>query len=619
MRPTSSNLGAVLQDRYRLDSLLGTGASARVFLAYDLELHRHVAIKRLHPGLASDDNFLARFRSEARAVAALNHPHIVQIHDWGKDDDGAFLVLEYLAGGSLRVLLDRGVVLGVAEVAQIGAQAANALSFAHAKGIVHRDVKPANLLFDDAGSVHVADFGLARAMVDASWTEPIGVVFGTARYASPEQALGENVDDRSDVYSLALVCYEALVGAPPFQADTPVATLMARVGARLPNAAALGELAPALLAATADDPRLRLDARSLSSALASIAERLPAAHIPLQLEVPERSRARHDVHRDEETAVIDAAQTEEFTSPKALPLHAAPMGRPRRRRLWLAAAIGVVVVIVAATLVVRYDVYGHTVPSVAGLAKASATTRLRDEGLRIGPLTTRYSSSVAAGEVISQSVRAGSHVQNGTTVDLVVSRGHAPELLPKLVGLPTDAATRELEKDAFSVKRSRVYSETVAPNIVVGATPASGAAPYGSIVVLEISQGPHPRVIPDLSGMSTAQARSALESLRLIPKNTRAYSNDVARGDVISTEPAAGATGVAVGSTVSIVISRGPQLVAVPNVAGLSITDALATLQAAGLVVSEQIGPPFARTATTTDPAPGTMVAPNSSVTLYAA
>jgi serine/threonine-protein kinase len=616
MRPTTSNLGTVLQDRYRLDSLLGTGTSARVFLAYDLELRREVAIKRLHPGLASDEAFLPRFRSEARAAAALNHPHIVQIYDWGQDDEGGFLVLEYLAGGSLRDLLDRGVVLGTSEVAQIGAQAANALSFAHAKGIVHRDVKPANLLFDEAGNVHVADFGLARAMVDASWTEPIGMVFGTARYASPELARGANTSDRSDVYSLALVCYESLTGVPPFQADTPIATLMARVGAPLPDLPALGVLASVLVAATADDPQLRLDASSFATALTAIAASLPAADMPIGAVGRQREAEVHGSHDDEETAVIDLVQTEKIATLKTEPDAFVVTPRPRRRRRLLSAAV---IVALAVLLIVRFDIYGNTVPGVAHLTSATATTRLRNAGLQVGQVTERYSLSVGAGEVISQSVRAGANVSGGTTVDLVVSKGHAPESVPKLVGLTSSVATRALEKEAFVVKKSPVYSETAATNVVVVAAPAAGTAPYGSTVVLDISQGPHPRTIPVLSGMSIAQARSALQALRLVPKNARSYSNDVPRGEVISSDPATGSSDVAVGSTVKIIISRGPQLVTIPSVAGMPIVDAIAALQAVGLVVSEQIGPPFARVATTTEPEPGALVLPNSSVTLYAA
>ena len=230
MPQISDSIGRVLGTRYRLLSALGTGASAHVFLAEDVSLQRHVAVKVLLPGLASDTSFLKRFGAEARSVASLNHPHILRVFDWGEDTDGPYLVTEYLGGGSLRDLLDRGVRLSHSQAAQLGAEVAQGLAYAHSRGLVHRDIKPANLLFDEEGRVRVADFGVARALAEAAWTEPAGAMVGTARYASPESAEGKKVDGRADVYSLALVLYEAVTGTVPFVADTTMGTLMARVG-----------------------------------------------------------------------------------------------------------------------------------------------------------------------------------------------------------------------------------------------------------------------------------------------------------------------------------------------------------------------------------------------------
>ena len=259
----SDSIGRVLGGRYRLVSALGTGASAHVFLAEDVSLRRRVAVKVLLPELARDPSFLKRFGAEARSVAALNHPYILQVYDWGEDVDGPYLVLEYLHGGSLRDVLDRGFLLSQAQAAQLGVQAAQGLAYAHARGLVHRDVKPANLLFDEEGRVRVADFGVARALAEAAWTEPAGAMIGTARYASPEQAQGHSVDGRADVYSLALVLYESLTGEVPFVADTTVGTLMARVGAPLPRHPALGTLDDVLARAAAPEVEARLDAAAL--------------------------------------------------------------------------------------------------------------------------------------------------------------------------------------------------------------------------------------------------------------------------------------------------------------------------------------------------------------------
>ncbi|MPY95895.1 MAG: protein kinase, partial [Acidimicrobiia bacterium] len=225
----SEHVGRVLGGRYRLLSPVGIGASAQVFLAEDVQLRRRVAVKVLHPALADDPVFQRRFQAEAQAAAALNHPNIVAVYDWGSDDL-PFLVTEYLDGGNLRTVLAQPEPMSVSQALVVGLDAARGLHFAHSRGFVHRDVKPANLLFGGDRRLRVADFGLARALAEAAWTEPEGVVLGTARYASPEQAAGEALDGRSDVYSLALVLVECVTGRVPHLADTAVGTLRGRVG-----------------------------------------------------------------------------------------------------------------------------------------------------------------------------------------------------------------------------------------------------------------------------------------------------------------------------------------------------------------------------------------------------
>ncbi|MGH9063655.1 MAG: serine/threonine-protein kinase, partial [Acidimicrobiales bacterium] len=212
----ADQVGRVLGGRYRLLRPLGSGASGHVFLAEDATLGRRVAVKLLHTALAGDEAFLRRFRAEAQAAAALNHPHIMGVLDWGEDDDGPFLVLEHLGGGSLRDLLDMGHRLSAAQAARVGAEAARGLAYAHRRGLVHRDIKPPNLLFDEEGRLCIADFGLARALAEAAWTEPVGALLGTARYSSPEAAQGLSVDGRADLYALGLVLIEAVTGTAPF-------------------------------------------------------------------------------------------------------------------------------------------------------------------------------------------------------------------------------------------------------------------------------------------------------------------------------------------------------------------------------------------------------------------
>src|SRR5688500_3297160 len=238
--------GRVLGGRYAVGPALGVGASATVHEAIDTTLGRRVAVKVLHAALAADEGFLARFRAEARAAAALSHPNILRVYDWGEGPEQPWLVSELMTGGSLRDMLDRGHLLTVAQARRLGSEAASALDHAHRRGLVHRDIKPANLLFDEDGRVVIADFGLARALAEAAVTEPSGALLGTARYASPEQARGLSVDGRADVYALALVLSEAVTGKVPFSADTTIATLMARVGNALPPPVEMGPLTPAL-------------------------------------------------------------------------------------------------------------------------------------------------------------------------------------------------------------------------------------------------------------------------------------------------------------------------------------------------------------------------------------
>src|SRR3954464_14780487 len=271
-------VGRVLGGRYRLIAPVGAGAAATVFVADDVQLQRRVAVKILHPSLAEDAAFLKRFRAEAQAAAALSHPNVMAVYDWGQDGETSnstpYLVLEYLAGGSLRSMLDRGRQLSPSQALLVGLEAARGLDYAHRRGLVHRDIKPANLLFGQDGRLSIADFGLARALAEAAWTVPAGAVLGTARYASPEQAKGSSVDGKSDVYSLALTLIEAVTGRVPFAADTTIATLMARVDTPVEVSTELGPLRRVLERAGRPDPAERPDAGEFALGLLAASEEL---------------------------------------------------------------------------------------------------------------------------------------------------------------------------------------------------------------------------------------------------------------------------------------------------------------------------------------------------------
>jgi eukaryotic-like serine/threonine-protein kinase len=554
----ADRVGRVLGGRFRLVSPIGSGASAHVFLAHDVVLGRRVAVKVLHPALAGDVPFLRRFRAEAQAAAMLNHPHITQIFDWGQDDDGPYLVLEYLAGGSLRDLLDAGHRLSPSQAAAVGAQAADALDYAHRRGLVHRDVKPANFLFEEEGRLRVADFGLARALSEAAWTEPIGAMLGTARYASPEQVEGHRVDGRADVYSLSLVLIEVVTGQVPFAADTTIATLMARVGAAVRAPAALGPLGPVLEQAAAPDPDARIDARELAERLNQVSSQLPPpARLPLAPPGPGPVVHESGVGGDTDLGATNLGATNQgaaLTAPPAAPPTTPDAGlRPRRRRLWLLAVLAVLAVLGVA-------------------AAALLTTNLLDSG----------------------------------------PTSHA---VPSLTGADQATAARLLREAKLQPRFTGTASEDVASGVVVSWAPGQGLQRQGTVVTVVLSTGPAPRVVPDLTGASYSDAAAKLQGVRLAPARQNAFSDTVAQGNVISTTPGPG-TSVGRDSTVTLVVSAGPDMVAVPDVLGANAAGASRSLLAAGLKVANVFGFSSGRVFFTSPP-PGSRVHRGSSVNLY--
>ena len=638
-------LGRALGGRYHLLMPLGAGASAAVYLADDQRLGRRVAVKVLHPALAADEAFLRRFQSEARAAAGLRHAHIVQVYDWGEDEGVAYVVLEYLPGGSLRQVLDRAGSLSPAQVAELGRAAASGLVHAHARGLVHRDIKPANLLFDDDGRLAIADFGLARAMADATWTEPEGVILGTARYASPEQALGQGTAAPTDVYSLALVLTEALTGSVPFSADTTVATLMARQGRGIPVGPELGPLGPALAAASAPDPAERSTAADLADGLGRVLAGLGRpAPLPLVAETdlteigaPAPPAGPEPWGADEPTRIGDlgggwaptaagGAAASAHAPPGAAPTAgppAAPPGPARRRRRtpWLAAVLVLVVLAAVggylAVGVFKLATPSHRLADLRGRTVDAAVAALAPDHLKARVGAARYDETVPSGQVVAESPAAGSMLKEGSTVVLYPSKGPAPRAVPNLSGLSQAAAVGRLNQAGFSDQVVTQHSETVAGGTVLDWSPKQGLQPKGATVTLTVSSGPAPRTVPSVSGQTYDQAAAALSQLGLVPQQAQVYDNTgtYPAGQVVGTTPAAGSS-VAKGSTVTVNVSKGVQMVAVPDVTGESVDQATSDLAAKGLSVANVYGPPNRRVFIT-DPTGGTRVPVGSSVDLY--
>lgn len=640
------HLGRVLGGRYRLLAPIGTGASAHVFLADDVKLRRRVAVKLLHPALADDEGFLRRFRAEARAAAALNHPNIMAVYDWGEEADGPYLVCEFLGGGSLRAILDRGMRLTPSQALGVGLEAAKALDYACRRGLVHRDIKPANLLFDEEGRLRIADFGLARALAEASWTEPSGAVLGTARYASPEQVKGSPLDGRADVYSLAVVLFEAVTGRVPFAADTTVGTLMGRLDRPIPADPELGPLGPIVARAGRPDPAERLDAMALGTALQAASAELPApAPLPLaglafldetlsqvdrdQTELGQPPTRAGD--RSPPTTPVAVAPPPDATVPlttastrQPAPAPAPPIAPTvelspagRRRRRWPIVLLVVLVLAVGGGVgtwaLMRARVPSHPVPDTVNRPEAEAVAALRALEFEVR-VERAFVNGTIAGQVTAQDPAANTSLKEGKTVTLTVSQGPVPVPVPDLTGMDRNAATAAIQKGGLVVgKVTSKHDEEAPAGRVLDWAPKTGMAPTGSPVDLILSSGPAPRVVPDVKGQSYEAAAAALGRQGLKATRGEAYSDTVPQGQVISTNPQAGAS-VERGSSVSVVVSRGqPE---VPNLRGLSVADATAKLAAADLKLGSVYGPPGGRVFLTM-PSAGSKVKAGTAVNVF--
>ncbi len=657
----SAQVGRVLGGRYRLVAPVGVGASAEVYLADDVELGRQVAVKVLHEVLASEPTFLRRFQAEARAAAALNHPNIVAIHDVG-DDGTPYLVTEYLAGGSLRSVLDRGTRLSVAQAGQVGVQTARGLAHAHGAGIVHRDIKPANLLFDLDGRLRIGDFGLARALAEVALTEFDGSPLGTARYACPEQVRGEPVGPTGDVYALALVLVEIVDGAAAFGADSALASLVRRTEEPIPVPPTLGPLAPVLEAAGRVDPGLRPRAAEFATALLSASASLERAG-PVELSGPapivladptvsvpfataaepatdglatggftsdepvsQESVSREPVSHESGPVLFD----QEVAEITPLPIDLAPTAEDAvggdavdvdRRRRWPILLV-VLATLAAAAAAGAFFVIAtpatHTVPDLVGESVDDLDGLVGDYGWEISEEQTRADGTVA-GEILGQNPPAGTDLAEGEALALTVSLGPPLVDVPTdLVGLPIDQASDQLESVGLVVGEvTRQHDEEAPVDVVLAideTIAGAGQTPKGTAVPLVVSDGPAPRPIPEVAGRSWDEIAAEFEGLGLVPVRVEESSREVAEGLGIQSEPAAG-TEVERGAEVSVVVSTGPPWIELRDVSGLTPAEAADALESDRIVVAGVVGPPN-RPVASTDPVAGTLIQEGSSVSL---
>ncbi len=657
----STEIGRVLGQRYRLVAPIGMGASAQVFLADDARLRRRVAVKMLHEALADDADFLRRFRAEARAAAALSHPNVVAVFDWG-DDEVAFIVTEFLAGGSLRALLDEGGVLSPGQALLVGLEAARALDYAHRRGFVHRDIKPANLLFGEEGRLRVADFGLARALAEAAWTEPQGAVLGTARYASPELATGKQLTGKADVYSLALVLIEAVTGQVPFTADTTLGTLMARVDRPLEVPAELGPLRRVLERAGAADPAARIDARTMAGGLLAAARGLgqpdplplagalprdgvavvdddPTLHSPLGGDNGAAGAGVVDLRDDdldlEPPDWVSSAEPALAFLVDASPAETASPAEPDASDGSAASAEAV-----------EADQPGESVETVGDVAldethigepdhhesSVDSMVDLREPEPDAGPRPESAPALAPSDEAPSTDQRRRRRWPWAVLVALVlIGGGTAAALLttdnvpryrvPDLSRGSVASARQQVARHRWKLSTIRGRRDGTIPGQIIRTEPPAGdRLKRGGSLVLVISEGNTLATVPSgLAGKPVAEVQARLLKLGLIPKATRRFDEKIPKDSVIG--PASGTpTRLPKRSDIALVVSNGPKPRTVPNgLTGVSLSAAKSRLTAVQLVAksrSEHSETVAVDQVISAKPAPGASVPRDSTVLL---
>ncbi|MDT0614521.1 Stk1 family PASTA domain-containing Ser/Thr kinase [Streptomyces lancefieldiae] len=605
-------VGQLLDGRYRVEARIAVGGMATVYRAVDTRLDRVLALKVMHPTLATDATFVERFIREAKSVARLDHPNVVQVFDQGAEGAYVYLAMEYIAGCTLRdVLRERGALQPRAAL-DILEPVLAALGAAHRAGFVHRDMKPENVLIGDDGRVKVADFGLVRA-VDTV-TSTTGAVLGTVSYLAPEQIEHGTADPRVDVYACGVVLYEMLTGGKPHEGDSPAQVLYKHLHEDVPppSAAVPGmpyELDELVASATARTPGIRPHD---AVALLAQARRTRGALSTDQLDAvpPQALTAEHD-NAEDRTSVIPRA----LTVPRPLPvgededgvpadgvhhtsrLAPPPPGPPRRRRLELRRRPLAIVVAVLLVLGVGTGVWYINsgqftkVPPLLSGTEAQARDRLEDAGLDVGKVRRAHSDTVERGKVISSDPGVGTRIRKHDSVSFTVSDGPETVKLPDVQGYRLDRARTVLKDEGLEPGMvTRAFSDDVPRGFVISTKPGTGTTVRaGSAVALVVSKG-SPVDVPDVTGDDLADARAELTGAGLkVEVATEQVNSEYDSGEVARQTPGPGSR-AAEGDTVTLTVSKGPEMIEVPDVVGDSVDDAVQKLKDAGFQVDEDRG-----------------------------
>ncbi|HEY0951127.1 Stk1 family PASTA domain-containing Ser/Thr kinase [Nocardioides sp.] len=541
--------------RYELGELLGRGGMAEVRKGTDTRLGRVVAVKRLRTDLASDATFQARFRREAQSAASLNHPAIVAVYDTGEEPAGdgsgvsqPYIVMEFVAGRTLRDILREGRKILPERALEITSGVLSALDYSHRAGIIHRDIKPGNVMLTPSGDVKVMDFGIARAISDASSTmTQTAAVVGTAQYLSPEQARGETVDSRSDVYSAGCLLYELLTGRPPFVGDSPVAVAYQHVREpAVPPSDHDTELPPEIDAIVMKALAKRVEERYQSAAaMRSDIERYLAGR-PVQAPIPAPVPVSAAPAATEPTMVVGA-----------VPPGDDPLPRSRTGLLVLIGAL-LVALLIAGAYFVWPKLFEQApeqvpVPQLINKTQAQARSLIGDAGLTVGPIDRENSDTVPAGKVIRQDPEPDTYVDPDTPVGFTISLGVPEVAVPPVVGLDKAAAKAQLEADGFEVRLEEKESDEPAGQVVETDPPANASVEKGSTVVVFYSDGPEQ--VPDVVGLMQSEAKNKIRSAGFEPRVLTDPDSTEPAGTVTDQSPAPGET-ASQGSTVTILVSN---------------------------------------------------------------
>jgi eukaryotic-like serine/threonine-protein kinase len=597
MAVTDALIGTLFDGRYKIERRLGSGGMATVYLAEDQELGRRVAIKILNDRHAHDEQFVERFRREAKNAAALSHPNIVSIYDRGEAEGTYYIAMEHLDGRSLKELIVSRGPAPIPVAIDYARQILAALRFAHRNGIVHRDIKPHNVLVDSEGRVKVTDFGIARAGAASQMTEA-GSIVGTAQYLSPEQARGTNVDQRSDIYSLGIVLYELLTGTVPFTGDTPVEIAMKHISETpAPPSATRSEIPHDLdlvvTRALAKDPADRYQsAEEMDADLERVAR-----GVAISRETEESATQILAAP----TTVMSAATAATMVQP-ALRGAVAPAPPPpppvyydydeplRRRPLWpwLLALLFVIAAGVGGYFL--YQQINHKIGSSSGVAvdnyegmtQQVATQRVHAAGLGY-VLKKQPSSQGEVGTVVSQDPPPGSLVKKGNSVTLFIGSGPPKTTVPDVRGKSESDAVAALVGAHLKYKALPVPSDKPAGTVLAQDPKPNTKVTQNTVVNFTFSKGPQPVAVPNVVGSSAATATSTLQGNGFAVRSTQVDSDQPA-GTVVSQNPAAN-TSAPAHSTVTISVSKGPKTTAIPDVTSEDEQSATSSLKSAGFNV----------------------------------